>query len=390
MLPTMSQHGRALACPASEALPHEASKGGAAADAGTERHEALRLALRGEQVEANPAIKEWLDATMPEAELLRGWEAEVALGYSVAWDEGRRIGVNIGRNYGSVGADEFVGSADYLLVAKGDDCVGVADLKTGRLEPDPPERNQQLLSLALAASRTHGTRSGARLGILRATPGQAPRWLWAEVTQDALEAHASKLGRWLDDNLADRNEVAQGREPRHLRTGAHCRYCPARGACPAQSRALTEATTKAPTFREQWRTALYSGGAAQVWALRQALKGELELLDEALRDAARNGPLDIGDGRTYGWRSIERETIDAEAAWKVLGDAYGLEVARAAMTLETSKAGIERAMRQVVEAAKAQGEKLTVKSAVSRAMDALRAAGAVTKQSTERCEEGKQ
>lgn len=387
MLPTMSQHGRALACPASEALPHEPSKGGPAADAGTERHEALRLALVANPVACSPELGAWLERVMPVADRLRDYEAEVALGYSVTWDEGRRIGTNIGRDYGDVAPDEYVGSADYLLVQG--DVVKVVDLKTGRLSVDPPERNQQLLSLALAASRAHGTRGGARLAILRAPEGQEPQWLEAVVGQDALEAHAAKLGRWFDEYRESLADVAEGREPRHLRTGSHCRYCPARGACPAQSRALTEATAKAPTFRESWRTALYSGGAAQVWALRQALKGELELLDEALRDAARNGPLDIGDGRTYGWRSIERETIDAEAAWKVLGDAYGLEVARAAMTLETSKAGIERAMRAVVEQAKARGEKLTVKAAVSGAMDALRAAGAVQRQTTERCEESK-
>lgn len=387
MLPTASKHQRALTCPASEALPHEPQPETEAAREGTRKHELLARALRDatKPEERTP----WLDdvEALARSEGLHIYPQEVALGYRVAFDQARFIGFDIGRNYGNIAPDEVVGSADYVSPHEG--LVSVVDLKTGRGEVEPPANNYQLLTLALAASRLWSTTKGAQLGILKAPEGQEPRLVWATVPQEALEQHAQRLATWFAAYREALADVAAGKPPRHVVTSSHCRYCPARGACPAQSATLTQvaAPETRPTFRESWRAALARGDAATVWAIRQTLRGEVEALDDALREAAKAGPLDIGEGRTYGWRTVERASIDAEKAWDTLANTYGLEVARAAMTLETSKAGVERAMRLAVERAKAEGRKLTLKAAVSLAMDELKAAGAVETKTTERCEE---
>lgn len=387
MLPTASKHQRALTCPASEALPHEPQPETEAAREGTRKHELLARALRGEvkPEERTP----WLDdvEALARNEGLHLYPQEAALGYRVAFDEARLIGHDIGRNYGDLSPDEVVGSADYARPYAG--VVSVVDLKTGRGEVEAPANNYQLLTLALAASRYWNTMGGAQLGILKAPEGQEPRLVWAAVPQEALERHAQRLATWFAQYREALADVAAGKPPRHVVTSSHCRYCPARGACPVQSATLTQVATAEtrPTFREAWRAVLASGNAAAVWAIRQTLRGEVEALDDALREAAKAGPLDIGEGRTYGWRTVERANIDAEKAWDTLANTYGLEVARAAMTLETSKAGVERAMRLAVEKAKAEGRKLTLKAAVSLAMDELKAAGAVETKTTERCEE---
>ena len=388
MLPTASKHQRALTCPASEALPHEPQPETEAAREGTRKHELLARALRGEvkPEERTP----WLDdvEALARAEKLDQYAQEVALGYRAAWGEARIIGYDTGRNYGDLWPDEVVGGADYLRQLD-NGVVSVVDLKTGRGEVEPPATNYQLITLALAASRAWGTTGGAYLGILKAPEGQEPRLMWATVSQKVLEQHDTRLDEWFNRLLGARNAVAFKTPVPHIVPSSHCRYCPARGACPAQSVTLTRAGTHEtrPTFRESWRAALARGDAAAVWTVRQTLRGEVEALDNALREAAKAGPLDIGEGRTYGWRTVERASIDAEKAWDTLASAYGLEVARAAMTLETSKAGVERAMRLAVERAKAEGRKLTLKAAVSLAMDELKAAGAVETKTTERCEE---
>jgi hypothetical protein len=79
----------------------------------------------------------------------------------------------------------------------------------------------------------------------------------------------------------------------------------------------------------------------------------------------------------------EREVIDAEAAWLVLAERLGPDGARAAMTLETSKAGVERGVRAAKKAGVMAG---TIRVNVGSVMVALHEAGAVTTKTTERYE----
>jgi len=116
----------------------------------------------------------------------------------------------------------------------------------------------------------------------------------------------------------------------------------------------------------------------------KALRAEADEMERVLRAMARTAPVDVGDGRSLILRTVERESIDAAQAWPVLASLLGDEGARAAVTMEASKASVERG----VKVAKAAGAlKGTIKSGVEQVMEAVRQSGAVTTKTSERYEE---
>jgi len=122
--------------------------------------------------------------------------------------------------------------------------------------------------------------------------------------------------------------------------------------------------------------------AALALARWQAATKALAEVGAALHAYASESPIALGDGRVWGPVTSEREVIDADRAWPVLAKLYGPELAREAMSLDTSKAGVER----LAKAAKASRGG-TIKALSSEALEALRAAGAVTTKQTTRFEE---
>lgn len=385
-LPTASKVERALACPASEALPHEALEQTAAASDGNGRHEALVALLDGGRI--SEEYRDWTDGILEAGVLedLRGYRAEVALAYDVAFGDARELGERLGRQYGDTKPTEVVGSADYLRVgpvrSDGTRTVQVVDLKTGRVEVTA-EGSAQLLTLALAACRTHGAEM-AQVGILWAPEGMVPRWDWVSVSRRRLEEHAAALAAMMARIEEARTDVEADREVRHVADGSHCHFCPAQAACPKRSAIATQAT--APTFRATWTALATSGRTADVYRAMKVLRGEADEMEAALRAMARTAPVDIGDGRSLMARTVERESIDAGLAWPALVELLGEDAARAAVSMETSKAAIERG----VKAAKAAGRMTgAVKAGVEQVMSAVREAKAVQTKTSERFEESK-
>lgn len=378
-LPTMSQHARAMACPASEALPHAEQQATEVADEGTEKHQDAALEVLGEARE--PRHPEWLDGLRESGALdaLRGYIVEAALTYDVAFDDGAYLGSDLGRQYGDLLPTETAGSADYLLVK--DEAVVVVDLKTGRHEVKV-EENKQLLSLALAACRAH-LKPRATVAILWAPEGMTPRWDWWDVSAERLQRHARELADALLVKTAEaREDVAAGRPPRHLQQGSHCHFCPAQAACPARSSMVRAASE--PTYRAEWTAAVARGDTAGVSMAMKALRAEADEMERVLRAMARTGPVDVGDGRSLILRTVERESIDAAQAWPVLASLLGGEGARAAVTMEASKASVERGVRVAKAAGALKG---SIKAGVEQVMEAVRQAGAVTTKTSERYEE---
>lgn len=382
-LPTASKVARAMACPASEALPHEEQPVTSAAEGGNGRHAALVTLRDGGDVA--PEHADWVDGLVEAGVLeeLHGYRAEVALAYDVAFGDGRELGERLERAYPETRPTEVVGSADYvrLTPAPTPTVVQVVDLKTGRHEVRA-EDNAQLLTLALAACRAHGL-AHAEVGILWAPEGMAPHWEWASVPLRRLERHAAELAEMMSRIEEARVDVEAGREPRHLQDGTHCHFCPAKGACPKRSAIAVQATT-APTFRQTWTALAAAGKTAEVYRAMKVLQHEAEEMGEVLRSMARTAPVDIGDGRSLVLRNVERESIDAGTAWPALVSLLGEDAARAAVVMEMSKASVERG----VKAAKAAGAlKGTIKAGVEQVMEAVRQAGAVTTKASERFEE---
>jgi Protein of unknown function (DUF2800) len=285
----------------------------------------------------------------------------------------------VGRNYNAA-AGEFAGSADYVLVADG--LVTVVDLKTGMADVPHPARNAQLRFLALAAARWHGVES-ARVGILHAPEGRTPWWSWATLDAFELETIAVEL-RTLAERIGyARNDVEKGRTPR-LTVGEHCSYCPARFGCPARVAMAQRLAGEPERVVLDLKAMLTSESAALALARWQAATKALAEVGAALHAYASEMPIPLGDGRVWGPVVSEREVIDADKAWPVLVAKYGANTAREAMSLDTSKAGLERMARVVRETSSG---KVKIKSLTTEALEALRAAGAVTTKTTTRFEE---
>jgi len=380
----MSKIERVLACPASHALPQTYDPPSAYAQGGNDKHAALAAYVADGLTSAHlPEVAAWVEDVAEAAEPLKGSRIEVALAYDVLWGSGRVIGESIGRAYGPTGLNEVVGSADYLRHDDGQ--LWVVDLKTGRAEVTAPHENAQLLTLAVAARAALGQRGGARLSLLLAPDGSPPRWRHAEVTGGDLTHHEERLAAMAVAVEEARGDVQAGRAPRHLAQGEHCRYCPAKAACPARN-ALARGTLETPVEQaSDWRAMLAAGKRAEVYRLWRAARDVLGEVGDALHASAAGAPIELGGGEVFGRREVTRAVIDAEAAWPLLAEPFGSTVARAAMTLDTSKAGIARAAAVLWEQRKAAGVKSTKKATEAELMSAV--ASAMTTKIVERFEQ---
>jgi hypothetical protein len=362
-----------MACAASAALP-VVDSAWAAGDAGTDKHAALAAAIVGTEQNPSPDVVAWLDALNDDPATLapiRGAAPELAYGYVPSTGVARLIGANVGRAYNAA-SGEFAGSADYVLVADG--LVMVVDLKTGIGDVPHPARNAQLRFLALAAARWHGVES-ARVGILHAPEGRTPWWSWATLDAFELETIAVELRALAERIGYARNDVEKGRTPR-LTVGEHCTHCPARHGCPARVAMAQRLAGEPERVVLDLKAMLTPESAALALARWQAATKALQEVGAALHAYASESPIPLGDGRVWGPVASEREVIDADKAWPVLVAKYGANTAREAMSLDTSKAGLERMARVVRETA--SGKPPTLKALTGEALEALRAAGAVT------------
>jgi hypothetical protein len=355
----------------------------AAGEAGTDKHGALAAAIVGTEQNPSPDVVAWLDALNDDPATLapiRGAAPELAYGYTPATGIARLIGANVGRAYNAA-PGEFAGSADYVLVTSG--LVTVVDLKTGMADVPHPARNAQLRFLALAAARWHGVET-ARVGILHAPEGRTPWWSWATLDAFELEAIAVEL-RTLAERIGyARNDVAKGKTPR-LTVGEHCNHCPARFGCPTRVAMAQRLAGEPEKVVLDLKAMLTPESAALALARWQAATKALQEVGAALHAYASESPIPLGDGRAWGPVVSEREVIDADKAWPVLVAKYGANTAREAMSLDTSKAGLERMARVVRETA--SGKPPTLKALTGEALEALRAAGAVTTKKQTKFEE---
>jgi hypothetical protein len=366
-LPTASKLPLALTCPASAVLPQVYTRWAAGEDGGA-RHEALERRVGGVVQDETPEVREWL-ASIDDETLapLVDSGSEVTFSWRPDTGEARLVGSHLERAYPEEDGVIF-GTADYCSsIDLADDWVEVADLKTGNGDVEPVGRNAQLRFLAMAAARW-GEVSKARIGILHAT-GERTWWEWADLDAFELENVAVELRRLTKRIGQARDDVAAGRMP-HLTVGEHCRWCAARHGCPARV-AMAQRLAGEPEAVVRNLKALLTPETAKLALDRwRAASAALKEVGSALYAYAAEAPIPLGDGRVWGPVTSYRQTIDAAKAWPVLVGLWGADAARAAMRLETSKAGIGRGL----EVAGGAGPKAARLRSV---MDALDAAGAV-------------
>lgn len=378
-LPTASSLQLAMTCPASQALPHQA-KSHTAADDGNDRHELLVKALAGQEVKPDePRHIEWLEAVLPETEPLVGMASEVAFGLVIDdRHKGLLLGANLGRVYPEVPAHTYVGTADYYRPARDEDRVVVVDLKTGQSDVPHPKRNLQLHMLAAAAALWEGL-GEATVGILQAPEGRNPWWRWHHLDALALAEVGDRLEA-LDARIARaRKDVAKGEVPwADLATGDHCQHCPARVHCPAQTALARRLGQDPQDVANELLSTLTPESAGNVLLRVRAVRDVLKAVDAALYAyATEAGGIPLPDGRV--WKKVDktRACLDGPKTLDALTALHGLEVGKAAVVMESSKAAIERALAPVYEARKRTGEKTTKKALLEQAMAGLRAVSGV-------------
>ena len=338
---TASESARAIACPASCALPQVRTTSRYAV-AGTEAHA---------EREANipPVVREWFGSARP--------RTEVAMAYDVATDDARELAA-AGREYDAT-ETEIPGRADVCSATR------VGDYKTGYERPGHAADLPQLHTYALAVARIHDSRS-VDVAIFRGGAGE-------EVTLDshatigniALARHSDALARAADRVRDARLLVAGGSVP-GVSPGAHCRWCPAKPCCPAfvgaahalastapetLTRLLTAdgmATAKA-TMQAQL-SALSVEDAGKAWAAVDVYWELLDAAREQLESRAKDeGSLPLPDGTRVVPTTSTTEKIDGEKALPILIATFGGDVERVTKTGVT-KADVEREFRR-----KAQG-----------------------------------
>lgn len=313
------------------------------------------------------------------------WAAEVAYAFDVATGRAREIGRSIGRDYGSVGADEIVGTADVVGIfgkarlPRSDimhsaDRVFILDYKTGRTEVTRASRNWQLRYLALAASRAYGA-SFARVGLIHIHDDGTVLYDTAALDAFELDAVAEDLGAVHRRVKAAAAELAAGRPPAAT-TGDHCRWCPCLAYCPAQTALVRTVAGEVDEGREL-TPALTPETAARAWERVKSIKAAVKRAESALHTWAAGHPIALPSGLVLGPVETTREGVDGAIARAVLSELHGWEVADKACDWSTSKAAVERALRGI---AAVTGGKITHLKAA--ALYAIRAAGGITTTTT--------
>ncbi len=216
MIISASSIPRLLLCPASASLPQHDYRTQAAED-GQDRHADMEAAADVGDHEALPGVVASL--ILPGDELL----AEVSFAYDVSADTARMIGP-VHRNYGDLTPYEIGGTPDLVVLGNGRGVL--AEYKSFE-EVEAAESNTQTLTTGLMVARSFGL---DELTVVIAYLGGMRKPSTAVLSLLDFDTHAARLKQLQFDVALAAKEPAK-----FLRTGRHCKYCPAFLSCPAQN-----------------------------------------------------------------------------------------------------------------------------------------------------------
>jgi hypothetical protein len=312
-----------------------------------------------------------------------GYSPELALAYNVELGTVRTLGMGLGRNYGTLVPAEVAMSIDVAAIAE--DEVQVWDYKTGaghdRVGPPTAAENPQLHVAAIALAAVHGKKQ-ARVALIHLREDGTHYEDSAVLDELDLEMFAVELRDIHRRVELARREVASGKTP-DVREGAWCRYCPAFASCPAKAALAMTLGLEPASLAADIKRYLTPTGAAKARVKLKEAKRVLAEVERAIHAyAEETGGFEIAPGVVFGPHETTEEVLDGVGAFDTLELAFGVHVAREAVSMKASKASIERALRGVWDARKAAGEKVTLKALKDEALEAIRAAGGVTVKTT--------
>lgn len=358
MSPSASALERALRCPGSFALP-QANTSSRWAQDGTANHAESEAAVNAGDLPED--VARILGAAGGTA------RAEIAMAYDVSTDTARILGYGLDRDYGELGPYEIPGTAD--IGAYDDQRVYVIDRKLWQ-QVTPAEANKQLAHLALALCRALG-KSEARVALLY----EARRPDVADLDALDLDAHAARL-RGLKSSIAEqRARYASGLMP-DVAEGAWCRHCPAAHACPAKVALVRRLVSGEEASDLEMLMQLDDEAAAFAYERLGQAKALLKRIEAALYARAAEAPIPLGGGRFLGKHTkpgVER--LDGDTVYDTVRDMYGQAIADLAVERKATKTALKAALKE-------SGVKPLAKAELA-VLDAVRAAGGSTRESTE-------
>jgi len=228
-----SSMGRYAACPASflrsRWMPDETSE---AAERGTRIHDALA---------DGDTTKLWHDEEMAKDQCDRIVETitrEHILSCLIDENEVGEVSRET-RVQSFLGPHRFSGQWDLVTCWKESEVLLVADYKTGPRGAESADENLQLASLAFLAEQKFKLPKTAIVFVAIVSPLKSPQYTIAKYTVEQLDAVYDELSLVAE---ASHNPYAEAK------AGDHCRYCPARNACPERNELVGEvATVTAPS-----------------------------------------------------------------------------------------------------------------------------------------------
>lgn len=373
ILPTLSSFDRAMTCPASEGLAQSNPESDAASDGNAFDHFLADVTTYGRDValerlppETSATARRMCEGVDVEAARLMeaGCTHKVTVAINVDTLEARVVGRNLGRAYEDHGVDrtvELVGELDTLWVGTGD--IRVRDWKTGRGREwvKPVQTNGQVRMQALAIHHAYFPLAApgdanVDVGVARVShSGYVDDTDHVVLDAAALEV----LGVDLRAKVRRYRRVwqkAQETGAWDVYPGPHCTQCHAAHVCPSMTSLVTTAITAEQRMLDELKGKLDSGDKAQ----RASAYTAVRILERITKDAkaamvasARTEPIQIGEGQAYGEQEKTEEELDAKVVFAVVAEAHGLDAAREAVTMDTSKAAVERAAKK--DAPKGQG-----------------------------------
>lgn len=358
------------------------------AEAGNEEHAFIAHTMRtGDDTPRSAKHAVWL-AEWWALHSDEGWRPEVAFAFDPETGRGMELPSGEHRDYSACPDGWIPLTADAVRVDGR--TVHVADWKAGfAAHVERAAGNLQLLAGAIAAASVARCNS-ARVSIAKI--GDSDVW----VDEAELDAFDLEEGRATIEAIV---RAVPGAAPV---AGPHCRgkFCDRFGQCPATENALAEV---APEDVRRLRIVTSAGEiaspehAAQLYAALRAATAKINAVWQALRFyTEEHGAIDVGGGTMWGPHASSREAIDlsTRAAIEALKVQLGPAWERA-VTLDTSKAAIKRAAAvvQATQKAEPEGTRVapveTIDGITTRTVNALRAAGAVTKKTSTKHEEFK-
>lgn len=325
----------------SASLPREETKS-ESAEKGTAVHDFLDKISMGVEYDSALAtvprefMADCLSVEVGEIPTLTELQTEVAIAWNPWSGKSRILGHHLGRDY--AGADrtkEYVGTADRIGRMVGGEYDGwfvVDDYKTGSARTvDRVEKNWQTLTLAIAFAAEFNL-DRVLVGIIKTQGTVRPYYFPLEKFDLAIGADALK-------QLADTIQSGAAK----MVQGEHCRWCDSFIYCPKKKELAIMLAKKPELTIEAIADAIQTNpaGAYERW---RTIKQVVHKLDGIMRAHAEKSPISLSEGRVYGPVSVTKNEIDPRVAFKALLDKFDMETAQMGMSLEASKASIERAV----------------------------------------------